>query len=160
MSGISPVKKKTCQISLLLFWTFNSIYVKASNDIFDISFKVSNSWLIAPPTFHKKKKQKRWELLRKAVRRMLVYDIPPGEKVGVVIFDSAAQNTLPLTEVPSALEERQRLATVSLPRTPSQVSERSKCLLCGLEKAIHVSCITFIIIKIWYNFEISLQYEE
>ncbi|XP_018014352.2 calcium-activated chloride channel regulator 1 [Hyalella azteca] len=82
--------------------------------------------------------QKRWDLLRKAVRRMLVYDIPPGEKVGVVIFDSTASTTLPLIQVPDALEDRQRLATVSLPRTPSQVIERSKCILCGLEKAVEM----------------------
>ncbi|KAF2362984.1 von Willebrand factor type A [Trinorchestia longiramus] len=69
---------------------------------------------------------------------MLVYDIPPGEKVGVVIFDSSVSTTLPLTQVPDALEDRQRLATVSLPRTPSQVIERSKCIFCGLEKAVEM----------------------
>lgn len=69
---------------------------------------------------------------------MLVYDIPPGEKVAVVTFHSKAIVNLPLTVVPNALENRQKLATIALPRTPSSVIERQKCIDCGLDAAIEV----------------------
>ncbi|XP_076042659.1 calcium-activated chloride channel regulator 1-like [Oratosquilla oratoria] len=80
--------------------------------------------------------QKRWDFLRKAVRKLLVYDVPAASEVGVVLFDQTAYTKLPLTPTPSTLEDRQRLATSSLPRNPSQVPEGHKCLICGLDEAV------------------------
>ncbi|XP_066984278.1 calcium-activated chloride channel regulator 1-like [Macrobrachium rosenbergii] len=80
--------------------------------------------------------QKRWEFLRKAVRKLLVYDVPVGSAVGVVLFDHVAKVKLPLTPTPASLDERQRLATSSLPRNPSRIPESQKCIICGLEEAV------------------------
>ncbi|XP_045130523.1 calcium-activated chloride channel regulator 2-like [Portunus trituberculatus] len=79
--------------------------------------------------------QKRWEFLRKAVRKLLVYDVPAGSMVGVVKFDQTARTKLPLEMLPSTLNDRQRLATASMPRNPSNVAQSQKCILCGLEEA-------------------------
>ncbi|KAG0730247.1 hypothetical protein GWK47_028655 [Chionoecetes opilio] len=78
---------------------------------------------------------KRWEFLRKAVRKLLVYDVPAGSMVGVVKFDQTANTKLPLEMLPSTLNERQRLATASMPRNPSNVAQSQKCIICGLEEA-------------------------
>ena len=40
-------------------------------------------------------------------------------QVGVVLFEEAAHVQLPLTPTPAQLEQRQRLATSSLPRNPA-----------------------------------------
>ncbi|CAL4183763.1 unnamed protein product, partial [Meganyctiphanes norvegica] len=82
--------------------------------------------------------QKRWEFLRKAVRKLLVYDIPPGSKLGVVRFGHTATTKLPLTTIPDMMEQRQRLATSSLPRNPSTVGQSQKCIICGLEEAVRM----------------------
>lgn len=82
--------------------------------------------------------QKRWEFLRKAIRKLLVYDIPAGSMVGVVKFDQTAYAKLPLEELPATLNDRQRLATASMPRNPSKVTQSQKCIICGLEEAARV----------------------
>ncbi|XP_069992255.1 calcium-activated chloride channel regulator 1 [Penaeus vannamei] len=82
--------------------------------------------------------QKRWEFLRKAVRKLLVYDVPAGSKVGVVLFDQTARTKLPLTPTPETLDERQRLATSSLPRNPSRIAQSQKCIICGLQEAVRM----------------------
>ncbi|KAB7506419.1 hypothetical protein Anas_12454, partial [Armadillidium nasatum] len=61
----------------------------------------------------RKRTIKRWDFLRKAIRKLLVYDLPAGHEVGVVLFDEDSSVKLPLTPTPSALEKRQRLATAS-----------------------------------------------
>ncbi|XP_042227320.1 calcium-activated chloride channel regulator 1-like, partial [Homarus americanus] len=82
--------------------------------------------------------QKRWEYLRKAVRKLLVYDVPAGSEVGVVLFDQTSYVKLPLTPTPSTLDERQRLATASMPRNPSTIPQSQKCIICGLEQAVRM----------------------
>lgn len=94
--------------------------------------KLQRPWFLSPP-------QKRWEFLRKAVRKLLVYDVPAGSEVGVIVFDQTAYEKLPLTPTPSTLDERQRLATASMPRTPSRIPQSQKCIICGLEDAVRVS---------------------
>ncbi|XP_053629799.2 calcium-activated chloride channel regulator 1 [Cherax quadricarinatus] len=80
--------------------------------------------------------QKRWEFLRKAVRKLLVYDVPAGSEVGVVLFNEEARTKLPLAPTPSTLDERQRLATASMPRNPSTTQQGQRCIICGLEEAV------------------------
>ncbi|XP_045617959.1 calcium-activated chloride channel regulator 1 [Procambarus clarkii] len=80
--------------------------------------------------------QKRWEFLRKAVRKLLVYDVPAGSEVGVVLFSNEVSIQLPLTPTPTTLDERQRLATASMPRNPSNIAQSQKCFTCGLRTAI------------------------
>ena len=73
------------------------------------------------------------------MRKLLVYDVPAGSMVGVVKFDQTANTKLPLEMLPSTLNERQRLATNSMPRNPSNVAQSHKCIICGLEEAARVS---------------------
>ena len=82
--------------------------------------------------------QKRWDFLRKAIRRMLVHDLPGGTEVGVVLFRTVAKEILPLRPTPQERQDRTRLATNSLPRYPSSESQGLKCIKCGLQKAIQV----------------------
>ena len=79
--------------------------------------------------------QKRWEFVRKAVRRIAVYDIPDGAHVGVVVFNSVAHTVAPLLKIDSISDVRQRLGS-SLPRNPSTVPESQKCVLCGLQESL------------------------
>ena len=79
--------------------------------------------------------QNRWEFLRKAIRRLAVYDIPDGVHVGVVVFNSVARTVAPLNKVESITDVRQRLGS-SLPRNPSTVPESHKCVLCGLQESL------------------------
>lgn len=68
-----------------------------------------------------------------------MYDVPAGSQVGVVVFNQTAYTMLPLTVTPSQLHQRQRLATAAMPRSPSQVVQSQKCIICGLEEAVRVS---------------------
>lgn len=73
------------------------------------------------------------------MRKVLVYDIPVGSQVGLVLYHQTAYTKLPLTVIPSRFDERQRLATSSMPRNPSQVTQSQKCILCGLKESLKVS---------------------
>ncbi|XP_066958487.1 calcium-activated chloride channel regulator 4-like [Macrobrachium rosenbergii] len=79
--------------------------------------------------------QQRWEFVRKAVRRVMVYDVPDGSYVALVIFNSVAKTTAPLMKMESLSDVRQRVGS-SLPRNPSTVPESLKCVLCGLQEAL------------------------
>ncbi|CAL4063282.1 unnamed protein product [Meganyctiphanes norvegica] len=79
--------------------------------------------------------QRRWEFVRKAVRRTVVYDMPDGAYVGVVVFNSVARTATAIAKIDSHSDIRQRIGS-SLPRNPSQVPESQKCLLCGLQEAL------------------------
>ncbi|CAL4109505.1 unnamed protein product, partial [Meganyctiphanes norvegica] len=79
--------------------------------------------------------QRRWEFVRKAVRRTVVYDMPDGAYVGVVVFNSVARTATALAKIDSDSDIRQRIGS-SLPRNPSQIPESHKCLLCGFQEAL------------------------
>ncbi|XP_068228180.1 calcium-activated chloride channel regulator 1-like [Palaemon carinicauda] len=79
--------------------------------------------------------QQRWEFVRKAVRRVMVYDVPDGAHVALVIFNSQAKTTAPLMKMESLSDVRQRVGS-SLPRNPSPVPESNKCILCGLQQGL------------------------
>ncbi|KAK8732368.1 hypothetical protein OTU49_007056 [Cherax quadricarinatus] len=79
--------------------------------------------------------QRRWEFVRKAVRRVVVYDVPDGDHVALVVFNSVANTAAPLSKMDSLSDVRQRVGS-SLPRNPSPVPESNKCVLCGLQEAL------------------------
>ncbi|XP_076032311.1 LOW QUALITY PROTEIN: calcium-activated chloride channel regulator 4-like [Oratosquilla oratoria] len=79
--------------------------------------------------------QRRWEFVRKAVRRAVVNDVPDGVHMAVVVFNSKARTVAPLSRMESVSDVRQRVGS-SLPRNPSSVPERQKCILCGLQEAL------------------------
>lgn len=79
--------------------------------------------------------QRRWEFVRKAVRRVAVYDIPDGAHVALVVFNSVARTVAPLSKMDSVSDVRQRVGS-SLPRNPSTVPESHKCVLCGLQESL------------------------
>ncbi|XP_064111085.1 calcium-activated chloride channel regulator 2-like [Macrobrachium nipponense] len=81
--------------------------------------------------------QQRWEFMRKAIRRVMVYDVPDGVQVAIVIFNSEAKTTAPLMKMESLSDVRQRVGS-SLPRNPSTVPESQKNILFGLREAIKV----------------------
>ena len=43
--------------------------------------------------------QRRWEFVRKAVRRTVVYDLPDEARVAVVVFNSQPREVAPLSTV-------------------------------------------------------------
>ncbi|CAL4117431.1 unnamed protein product [Meganyctiphanes norvegica] len=79
--------------------------------------------------------QRRWLFIRKAVRRVVAYDIPDGAYVGVVVFNSVARSTASLSKMDQVTDVRQRIGS-SMPRNPSHIPEKHKCLLCGLQEAL------------------------
>ncbi|XP_064104872.1 calcium-activated chloride channel regulator 1-like [Macrobrachium nipponense] len=79
--------------------------------------------------------QRRWEFVRKAVRRIVVYDLPDGAYFALVVFNSEATIASPLSKMDSTTDVRQRVGS-SLPRNPSRVPESQKCVLCGLQEAL------------------------
>ncbi|RXG72243.1 Calcium-activated chloride channel regulator 4 [Armadillidium vulgare] len=81
--------------------------------------------------------QRRWEFVRKAVRRITVYDVPDGTYIGLVVFNSVANTVAPLSKIDSISDVRQRIGS-SLPRNPSTAPESHKCVLCGLQEALRV----------------------
>ncbi|XP_064110981.1 calcium-activated chloride channel regulator 1-like isoform X1 [Macrobrachium nipponense] len=81
--------------------------------------------------------QQRWEFIRKAVRHVMVYDVPDDAYVAVVIFNSVAKTTAPLIKVDSYSDIRQRIGA-SLPRNPSTVPESQKSILHGFHEAMKV----------------------
>ncbi|CAL4122486.1 unnamed protein product [Meganyctiphanes norvegica] len=79
--------------------------------------------------------QDRWDFIRKAVRRVVVYDIPEEVEIGLVVFNSRATTTAPLTKIDDISDVRYRIGS-SMPRNPSGVPESHKCLVCGLREAV------------------------
>lgn len=73
--------------------------------------------------------------MRKAVRKLVTYDIPDGYSVGLVVFDSVAAIKHPLTTLSEANREK---VGSSLPRNPSQEGEHRRCVLCGLQEALRL----------------------
>ncbi|KAG7165778.1 Calcium-activated chloride channel regulator 1-like 10, partial [Homarus americanus] len=82
--------------------------------------------------------QRRWEYLRKAMRRVVVYDVPAGAQVGVVTFSSVALTVAPLTVVESQESDMRQRVGSSLPRNTSPNPETQKCILCGLQEALRL----------------------
>ncbi|XP_042214205.1 calcium-activated chloride channel regulator 1-like [Homarus americanus] len=80
--------------------------------------------------------QKRWDFMRKAVRKMVTYDVPDGYSVGLVVFDSIAATKYPLTALTDGAT-REKVGS-SLPRNPSQEGEHKRCIVCGLREALHL----------------------
>ena len=79
--------------------------------------------------------QRRWEFVRKAVRRTVVYDVPDETHMALVVFNSVAKTVAPLSLIESSSDVRQRIGS-SLPRNPSTVPESHKCVLCGLQESL------------------------
>ena len=79
--------------------------------------------------------QRRWEFVRKAVRRVIVYDVPDGDHVALVVFNSEARTAAPLSRMDSQTDVRQRVGS-SLPRNPSPAAESNKCLMCAIQEAL------------------------
>ncbi|KAK7070904.1 hypothetical protein SK128_005677 [Halocaridina rubra] len=81
--------------------------------------------------------QERWEFVRKALRRVVVYDVPDDTYVAIVIFNSVAKTTAPLMKLESFSDIRQKIGS-SLPRNPSTVPESYKCIKCGFREAMRI----------------------
>lgn len=69
------------------------------------------------------------------MRRVVVYDVPDGAHIGVVTFHSVARTVAPVTYIESEDSDMRQRVGSSLPRNPSVVPERHKCILCGLQEA-------------------------
>ncbi|KAF2352326.1 Calcium-activated chloride channel N-terminal [Trinorchestia longiramus] len=80
--------------------------------------------------------QRRWEYLRKAIRRVVVYDVPDRSHVGIVTFNSVAKRVAPLNFIESEFSDKRQKVGSALPRNPSTVPESHKCILCGLQEAL------------------------
>nr|XP_053656480.1 LOW QUALITY PROTEIN: calcium-activated chloride channel regulator 3A-1-like [Cherax quadricarinatus] len=80
--------------------------------------------------------QKRWDFMRKAVRKLVTYDVPDGYSVGLVVFDSIAATKYPLTTLTDGAT-REKVGS-SLPRNPSQEGEHKRCIVCGLREALRL----------------------
>ncbi|CAL4185666.1 unnamed protein product, partial [Meganyctiphanes norvegica] len=77
--------------------------------------------------------QRRWEFVRKAVRRLVVYDISEGTQIGLLVYNSLATTTSPLTKITGTSDMRFRIGS-SLPRNPSRVPPNQKCILCAFKE--------------------------
>ena len=80
--------------------------------------------------------QRRWEYLRKAIRRVVVYDVPDRSHVGIVTFNSVARRVAPLNFIDSEFSDKRQKVGSALPRNPSTVPESQKCVLCGIQEAL------------------------
>ncbi|KAK7078693.1 hypothetical protein SK128_028560, partial [Halocaridina rubra] len=80
--------------------------------------------------------QKRWDFMRKAVRKFLTYDIPDGVSIGLVVFNSVANTRYPLTVLTDG-NTREKVGS-SLPRNPSREDEHRRCVICGIREAVKV----------------------
>ncbi|MCL4130104.1 UNVERIFIED_CONTAM: hypothetical protein GTU68_027026 [Idotea baltica] len=74
--------------------------------------------------------------MRKAVRKLVMYDVPDGFSVGLVVFDSTASTKYPLKPLDDD-RTRDSLGS-SLPRNPSRVDKHRRCVFCGLEKSVNL----------------------
>nr|XP_053635612.1 uncharacterized protein LOC128690882 [Cherax quadricarinatus] len=83
--------------------------------------------------------QRRWEFVRKAVRRVVVYDLPNGAQVAVVVFNAEDKEAAPLSTVlESTVSDLRERVGSSLPRNPSNVRESQACVACGIRRAVRV----------------------
>ncbi|XP_071532883.1 calcium-activated chloride channel regulator 1-like isoform X2 [Panulirus ornatus] len=83
--------------------------------------------------------QRRWEFVRKAVRRVVVYDLPNGAQVAVVVFNANDREAAPLSTVlESTISDLRERVGSSLPRNPSNVRESQACVACGIKRAVRV----------------------
>lgn len=78
--------------------------------------------------------QKRWDFMRKAVRKVVTYDIPEAFSVGLAVFDSRAKVKHSLTPLVD-YDVREKVGS-SLPRNPSVVGENQRCVLCGIKTSL------------------------
>lgn len=72
--------------------------------------------------------------MRKAVRKLVIHDVPNGFSVGLVVFDSGASTKYPLKLLTDD-GIRDNLGS-SLPRNPSRIDKHRRCVLCGLEESV------------------------
>ncbi|CAL4078066.1 unnamed protein product, partial [Meganyctiphanes norvegica] len=79
--------------------------------------------------------QRRWEFVRKAVRRVMVYDLPDGAEAGVVVFNKRSREAAPLARLESVTDLRERVGS-SLPRNPATAGARDTCVMCGLRQSL------------------------
>ncbi|XP_069194169.1 calcium-activated chloride channel regulator 1 [Procambarus clarkii] len=83
--------------------------------------------------------QRRWEFVRKAVRRVVVYDLPNGAQVAVAVFNAEDREAAPLSTVlESTISDLRERVGSSLPRNPSNVRESQACVVCGIKRAVRV----------------------
>lgn len=68
------------------------------------------------------------------MRKMVMYDIPDGYRVGLVVFNSEALLKHPLTTLTDGTT-REKVGS-ALPRNPSQVMDSKRCVLCGIKEAL------------------------
>ncbi|KAK7066240.1 hypothetical protein SK128_007995 [Halocaridina rubra] len=80
--------------------------------------------------------QKRWDFMRKAVRKFVTYDVPDGYNVGLVVFNSVASTKYPLTALTDGIT-REKVGS-SLPRNPSREDQHKRCLVCGVREALQL----------------------
>ena len=73
--------------------------------------------------------------MRKAVRKLVMFDVPDGFSVGLIVYDSMASVKHPLTPLTDgAIREK---VAASLPRNPSNIGEDRRCIKCGLIEALN-----------------------
>ncbi|XP_068219578.1 calcium-activated chloride channel regulator 1-like isoform X2 [Palaemon carinicauda] len=82
--------------------------------------------------------QRRWEFVRKAIRRVVVYDLPNGAEVGVVVFNAVAKQAAQLFKLETTSSDLRERVGSSLPRNPSTARSSQACIVCGIRKAINI----------------------
>ncbi|XP_066980825.1 calcium-activated chloride channel regulator 1-like isoform X2 [Macrobrachium rosenbergii] len=82
--------------------------------------------------------QRRWEFVRKAIRRVVVYDLPNGAEVGVVVFNAVAKQAAQLFMLETTSSDLRERVGSSLPRNPSTARSSQACIACGIRKAISI----------------------
>uniref|UniRef100_A0A2P2I9G5 Epithelial chloride channel protein-like n=1 Tax=Hirondellea gigas TaxID=1518452 RepID=A0A2P2I9G5_9CRUS len=80
--------------------------------------------------------QKRWDFMRKAVRKVMAYDIPDGFSVGIVVFDSRSKVKHHITPLVDH-DIREKVGS-SLPRNPSVIGENQRCVVCGIKRSLEL----------------------
>ncbi|XP_066979536.1 calcium-activated chloride channel regulator 1-like [Macrobrachium rosenbergii] len=78
--------------------------------------------------------QKRWDFMRKAVRKLVTYDVPDGYGIGLVVFNSIPSTKYPMTILTDGIT-REKVGS-SLPRNPSREDEHKRCIICGVREAL------------------------
>ncbi|XP_068242203.1 LOW QUALITY PROTEIN: calcium-activated chloride channel regulator 1-like [Palaemon carinicauda] len=80
--------------------------------------------------------QKRWDFMRKALKKFVTYDVPDGHSIGLVVFDSIAATKYPLTVLTDGAV-REKVGS-SLPRKPSREGQHKRCIICGLRESLNL----------------------
>ncbi|XP_058467189.1 calcium-activated chloride channel regulator 2-like [Malaya genurostris] len=77
-----------------------------------------------------------WSFLRSAIRKWVVYDLPPNTEVGMVLAnDTATEKMLQIS--PLYIQENKDLVASFIPYSPSD-SRQPACLSCAVADAIHM----------------------